>query len=151
MRVVERPDIRGQNVPCVECDKSTRSHRLENPEYEEYEEVWEEEAEEYQGKKKKADEELTEEEVVIRYRLLTQQVCMCHGCWVPKREKALGFLGRNKDLWVKDASSYISRIKRFLKSWNYYGFDDELAVSYQEDIRSVRAALKNSAGISEEE
>ena len=43
------------------------------------------------------------------------------------------------------------RIKKFLKSWNYYGFDNELDSKVQEDIDSVRTALRNSAGISEEE
>ena len=52
MRIVERPDIKGDFVPCVECGTMTRSHRLESPRYEEYEEVWEDELEEYQGRKK---------------------------------------------------------------------------------------------------
>ena len=51
MRIVERPDIKGDFVPCIECGSKTRSHRLENPRYEEYEEVWEDELEEYQGRK----------------------------------------------------------------------------------------------------
>ena len=105
---------------------------------------------EYQGRKK-VEEEEEEEDVVIRYRLHNAQVCMCHKCWLPKRKKATAFLIRNKEQWVKNAPSYISRIKSFLKSWNYYGFDDELELAYQEDINSVRTALKNSAGISEEE
>ena len=88
MRVIERPEIKGGNVSCVSCGKSTRSHRLENPEYEEYEELWEDEPEEYQARKKGEEDTLTEEEVIIRYRLMTEQVCMCHGCWTEKRNKA---------------------------------------------------------------
>mgnify|MGYP003320452107 CR=1 FL=1 len=45
MRIIARPDIKGDFVPCVECGSMTRSHRLENPRYEEYEEVWEDELE----------------------------------------------------------------------------------------------------------
>jgi len=149
MRIVERPEIKGGFVPCDSCGVGTRSHVLQIAEYEEYEEVWEEELQEYQGRKKKEEEE--EEDVVIRYRLHNKQVCMCHTCWTPKREKATVFLLNNKDEWIRDAPSYISRIKRFLKSWNYYGFDNELALNHQEYINSVRTALKNSAGISEEE
>ena len=31
------------------------------------------------------------------------------------------------------------RIKKFLKSWNYYGFDNELELKHQEDVKRVRA------------
>mgnify|MGYP003389519199 CR=1 FL=1 len=151
MRIIERPEVKGGFVPCIECGVGTRSHVLETAEYEEYEELWEDDdLQEYQGRKK-VEEEEEEEDVVIRYRLHNAQVCMCHKCWLPKRKKATAFLIRNKEQWVKNAPSYISRIKSFLKSWNYYGFDDELELAYQEDINSVRTALKNSAGISEEE
>ena len=151
MRIIERPEVKGGFVPCIECEVGTRSHVLESAEYEEYEEVWEDdELQEYQGRKK-AEEEEEEEEVVIRYRLHNEQVCMCHKCWMPKRQKALAFLTTNKDTWVKDGASHLRRVTKFLRSWNYYGFDDELPSNYQEDIKSVRMALKNSAGISEEE
>jgi len=43
MRIIERPEVKGGFVPCVECGVGTRSHVLENAEYEEYEEVWEDE------------------------------------------------------------------------------------------------------------
>ena len=148
MRIIERPEVKGGFVPCVECGVGTRSHVLETAEYEEYEEVWEDELEEYQGRKKVEEEA---EDVIIRYRLHNAQVCMCQKCWSPKKARATAFLTRNKEEWLANAPSYISRIKRFLKSWNHYGFDDELEVTHQEDIKSVRTALKNSAGISEEE
>ena len=151
MRIIERPEVKGGFVPCIECEVGTRSHLLETAEYEEYEEVWEDDdLQEYQGRKK-IEEDEEEEDVVIRYRLHNAQVCMCHKCWLPKRKKAITFLTRNKEDWVGNTLSYISRIKRFLKSWNYYGFDDELEPTHQEDIKSVRAALKTGAGISEEE
>ena len=152
MRIIERPEVKGSFVPCIECGAGTRSHVLETAEYEEYEEIWEDEdLQEYQGRKKAEEEDEEEEDVVIRYRLHNAQVCMCHKCWLPKRKKAITFLSRNKEEWVKNAPSYISRIKSFLKSWNYYGFDDELEVTHQADIKGVRSALKNSAGIGEEE
>lgn len=152
MRVIERPEIKGGNVSCANCGKSTRSHRLENPEYEEYEELWEDEPEEYQARKKTVDEEnLTEEEIVIRYRLLTEQVCLCHDCWLVKKKRALFFLESNKDTWIREGVSHLFRITRFIKSWNYYGFDTDLEAMYQEDIENVRNAVKNSTGISEEE
>ena len=152
MRVIERPEIKGGNVSCVSCGKSTRSHRLENPEYEEYEELWEDEPEEYQARKKtKDEEELTEEEVVIRYRLMTEQVCMCHGCWTEKRNKATSFLNQNRDAWVKDAPTYMVRIKKFLSSWGYYGFSNDLDLGIQKDIIAVRTALKSGKGLGEEE
>lgn len=151
MRIVQRPDIKGSFVPCIECGSGTRSHVLESAEYEEYEEVWEDDdLQEYQGRKKKVEEE-EEEEVVIRYRLHNEQVCMCHKCWLPKRERAIGFLNKHKDEWIRDGPAQMHRIKKFLKSWNYYGFDNELDSKVQEDIDSVRTALRNSAGISEEE
>jgi hypothetical protein len=149
MRIIERPEVKGGFVPCNECGVGTRSHVLEGAEYEEYEEVWEDELQEYQGRKKKEEEE--EEEVIIRYRLHNEQVCMCHKCWTPKRKKAIGFLNKHKEDWVSDGPAQMHRIKKFLKSWNYYGFDNELDSKVQEDIEGVRAALKNSAGISEEE
>ena len=150
MRIVQRPEIKGSFVPCIECGVGTRSHVLESAEYEEYEEVWEDDdLQEYQGRKKKVEDE--EEEVVIRYRLHNEQVCMCHKCWLPKREKAIGFLNKHKDEWIRDGPAQMHRIKKFLKSWNYYGFDNELDSKVQEDIDSVRTALRNSAGISEEE
>jgi hypothetical protein len=148
MRVIERPEIKGGNVACIDCGQSTRSHRLENPEYEEYEEVWEEDGEEYQGRKKPTEDGLSEEEVVIRYRLLTEQICMCHGCWTTKRTKAVAFLQKNKGSWVKDAPIYMVRIKKFLTSWSYYDFGAEQDVLG--DITAVRTALKGK-GLSEEE
>ena len=151
MRIVERPDIKGKQVPCVSCGVMTRSHVLESAEYEEYEEVWEDDdLQEYQGRKKKTDED-DEEDVIIRYRLHNAQVCMCHKCWLVKKEKALRSLDKHKDDWIREGAAQMHRIKRFLKSWNYYGFDNELEHKHQEDIESVRAALRNSAGISEEE
>ena len=61
MRIVERPDIKGSQVPCVSCGVMTRSHVLEHAEYEEYEEVWEDDdLQEYQGRKK-VEEEKEEE------------------------------------------------------------------------------------------
>ena len=62
MRIVERPDIKGNHVPCISCGvNTTRSHVLEYAEYEEYEEVWEDDdLQEYQGRKK-VDEEKEEE------------------------------------------------------------------------------------------
>ena len=148
MRIIERPEVKGGFVPCIECAVGTRSHVLEGAEYEEYEEVWEDELQEYQGRKKVEEEE---EEVIIRYRLHNEQVCMCHKCWTPKREKAVGFLNKHKEDWVSDGPAQMHRIKKFLKSWNYYGFDNELDSKVQEDIEGVRTALKNCAGISEEE
>lgn len=151
MRIIERPDIKGSFVPCVKCGSGTRSHVLESAEYEEYEEVWEDDdLQEYQGRKKKVDEE-EEEDVVIRYRLHNAQVCMCHKCWLVKRSKAIAVLNKNKDDWIREGAAQMHRIKRFLKSWNYYGFDNELELKHQEDVDSVRAALKNSAGLGEEE
>ena len=43
------------------------------------------------------------------------------------------------------------RIKKFLKSWSYYGFDSELELEHQGKIERVRDALRNSAGLGEEE
>ena len=88
MRIVERPDIKGNQVPCVSCGVMTRSHVLEHAEYEEYEEVWEDDdLQEYQGRKKVEEEK--EEEVVIRYRLHTEKTCICHKCWLDKKAKAI--------------------------------------------------------------
>ena len=87
MRIVERPDIKGKPVPCVSCGVMTSSHVLESAEYEEYEEVWEDDdLQEYQGRKKKVDEE-EEEDVVIRYRLHNEKICICHKCWLEKKAK----------------------------------------------------------------
>ena len=150
MRIVERPQVKGGFVPCVECGVGTRSHVLESAEYEEYEEVWEDDdLQEYQGRKKQEEEE-EEEDIVIRYRLHNEQVCMCHKCWTPKRKKAVAFLVSNKDTWAKESSYHLRRITKFLKSWNYYRFDGELELAYREDIETVRNALK-SAGSGEEE
>ena len=99
-------------------------HVLETAEYEEYEEVWEDELEEYQGRKKKDEEE--EEEIVIRYRLVNEQVCMCHKCWVPKRDKAVSFLNKHKDDWVRDAPAQMHRIRKFLS----HGLTMALTMSY---------------------
>ncbi len=149
MRIIERPDIKGDFVPCVECGSMTRSHRLENPRYEEYEEVWEDELEEYQGRKKQDEED--EEEVMIRYRLVDAQICMCHRCWVVKRERATKFLNQNKENWVNDTTSYLKRIRKFLQSWSYYDFDTEITQQVKKDVESVKNALALTAGLGEEE
>ena len=150
MRIVERPDIKGSQVPCVSCGVMTRSHVLEHAEYEEYEEVWEDDdLQEYQGRKKVEEER--EEDVVIRYRLHTETTCICHKCWLEKKAKAIKFLDKNKDTWVREGVAQMHRIKRFLKSWSYYGFDNELELEYQGKIERVRDALRNSAGLGEEE
>ncbi len=150
MRIVERPDIKGSQVPCVSCGVHTRSHVLEHAEYEEYEEVWEDDdLQEYQGRKKVEEEK--EEEVIIRYRLHTEKTCICHKCWLDKKAKAINFLDKNKDTWVREGVAQMHRIKRFLKSWSYYGFDNELELEYQGKIEGVRDALRNSAGLGEEE
>ena len=151
MRIVERPDIKGNHVPCIVCGVHTRSHVLESAEYEEYEEVWEDDdLQEYQGRKKKEVEE-EEEDIVIRYRLHNEKTCICHRCWLEKKGRAIRTLHKHKGDWVRDGPAQMHRIKRFLKSWNYYGFDSELEAIHQEDIKGVRSALRASAGISEEE
>tara|TARA_A200000159_G_scaffold135568_1_gene134708 strand:+ start:1131 stop:1592 length:462 start_codon:yes stop_codon:yes gene_type:complete len=153
MRIVERPDIKGDFVPCVECGAGTRSHRLESPRYEEYEEVWEDELEEYQGRKKQGEDEDGEEEelVTIRYRLVDAQVCMCHGCWVPKRTKAINFLNKHKAEWLADTTSYLRRIRKFLQSWSYYNFDTEISQEIRESIEDIKGALALTMGLGEEE
>ena len=150
MRIVERPDIKGKHVPCISCGVNTRSHILETAEYEEYEEVWEDdEIEEYQARKKGSKEEEDDEEnIVIRYRLHTEKTCMCHRCWVDKRAKAVKFLNKNKATWLAEGVTHLTRIKRFMNSWNYYQFGQELEVSVQEDIDAIRDAL---LGLGEEE
>ena len=150
MRIVERPDIKGSQVPCVSCGVMTRSHVLEHAEYEEYEEVWEDDdLQEYQGRKKVEEEK--EEEIIIRYRLHTEKTCICHKCWLEKKAKAIKFLDKNKETWVREGPAQMHRIKKFLKSWSYYGFDNELELEYQGKIERVRDALRNSAGLGEEE
>ena len=150
MRIVERPDIKGGQVPCVSCGVMTRSHVLEHAEYEEYEEVWEDDdLQEYQGRKKVEEEK--EEEIIIRYRLHTEKTCICHKCWLEKKAKAIKFLDKNKETWVREGPAQMHRIKKFLKSWSYYGFDSELELEHQGKIERVRDALRNSAGLGEEE
>lgn len=150
MRIVERPDIKGKHVQCISCGVNTRSHILETAEYEEYEEVWEDdEIEEYQARKKGSKEEEDDEEnIVIRYRLHTEKTCMCHRCWVDKKAKAVKFLNKNKATWLKEGVTHLTRIKKFMNSWNYYQFGQELEVSVQEDIDAIRDAL---LGLGEEE
>ena len=150
MRIVERPDIKGNHVPCISCGVNTRSHILEYAEYEEYEEVWEDEdLQEYQGRKKVEEEK--EEEIIIRYRLHNEKTCICHKCWLDKKAKAIKFLDKNKETWVREGPAQMHRIKKFLKSWSYYGFDSELELEHQGQIERVRDALRNSAGLGEEE
>ena len=149
MRIVERPDIKGKHVQCISCGVNTRSHILETAEYEEYEEVWEDdEIEEYQARKKGSKEEDDEENIVIRYRLHTEKTCMCHRCWVDKKAKAVKFLNKNKATWLEEGATHLTRIKKFMNSWNYYQFGQELEVSIQEDIDAIRDAL---LGLGEEE
>lgn len=149
MRIVERPDIKGKHVQCISCGVNTRSHILETAEYEEYEEVWEDdEIEEYQARKKGSKEEDEEEHIVIRYRLHTEKTCMCHRCWVDKKAKAVKFLNKNKATWLEEGVTHLTRIKKFMSSWNYYQFGQGLEVSIQEDIDAIRDAL---LGLGEEE
>ena len=72
--------------------------------------------------------------MVIRYRLHTEKTCICHKCWLEKKAKAIKFLDKNKDTWVREGVAQMHRIKRFLKSWSYYGFDNELELEYQGKI-----------------
>ena len=148
MRIVERPNIKGKQVQCISCGVATRSHILETAEYEEYEEVWEdEEIEEYQGRKK-GNEEDEEENIVIRYRLHAEKTCICHRCWLDKRVKAVAFLNKSKTTWLKEGTIHLARIKKFMSSWNYYQFGQELEETIQADIDSIRDAL---LGLGEEE
>ena len=146
MRIVERPDVKGKHVQCVSCGVNTRSHVLEAAEYEEYEEIWEEDdLQEYQGRKKFEEEE---EEVIIRYRLHNEKTCMCHSCWLDKKAKAVKFLNKNKETWLKEGTVHLTRIKKFMSSWKYYQFGQELEPTIQEDIDAIRNAL---LGFGEEE
>ena len=111
--------------------------------------MWEDELEEYQGRKKQDEEE--EEEVLIRYRLVDSQVCMCHRCWVVKRGRAIKFLNKHKDEWVSDTSSYLRRIRKFLQSWAYYQFDSEVSAEIMAHVEEVKNALALTAGLGEEE
>lgn len=147
MRIVERPDVKGKHVQCVSCGVNTRSHILEAAEYEEYEEIWEEDdLQEYQGRKKFEEEK--EEEVIIRYRLHNEKTCMCHSCWLDKKAKAVKFLNKNKETWLKEGTVHLTRIKKFMSSWKYYQFGQELEPTIQEDIDAIRNAL---LGFGEEE
>ena len=147
MRIVERPDVKGKHVQCVSCGVNTRSHVLEAAEYEEYEEIWEEDdLQEYQGRKKFEEEK--EEEVIIRYRLHNEKTCMCHSCWLDKKAKAVKFLNKNKETWLKEGTVHLTRIKKFMSSWKYYQFSQELEPTIQEDIDAIRNAL---LGFGEEE
>ena len=147
MRIVERPDVKGKHVQCVSCGVNTRSHVLEAAEYEEYEEIWEEDdLQEYQGRKKFEEEK--EEEVIIRYRLHNEKTCMCHSCWLDKKAKAVKFLNKNKETWLKEGTVHLTRIKKFMSSWKYYQFGQELEPTIQEDIDAIRNAL---LGFGEEE
>jgi len=149
MRIVERPEIKGRHVQCISCGVNTRSHVLEIAEYEEYEEVWEDdEIEEYQARKKGSQEEDEEENIVIRYRLHTEQTCICHTCWLDKKAKAVKFLNKNKATWLEEGAIHLTRIKKFMSSWNYYHFGQELEESTQEDIDAIKNAL---LGLGEEE
>ena len=147
MRIVERPDVKGKHVQCVSCGVNTRSHILEAAEYEEYEEIWEEDdLQEYQGRKKFEEEK--EEEVIIRYRLHNEKTCMCHSCWLDKKAQAVKFLNKNKETWLKEGTVHLTRIKKFMSSWKYYQFGQELEPTIQEDIDAIRNAL---LGFGEEE
>ena len=147
MRIVERPDVKGKHVQCVSCGVNTRSHILEAAEYEEYEEIWEEDdLQEYQGRKKFEEEK--EEEVIIRYRLHNEKTCMCHSCWLDKKAKAVKFLNKNKETWLKEGTVHLTRIKKFMSSWKYYQFGQELEPTIEEDIDAIRNAL---LGFGEEE
>lgn len=147
MRIVERPDVKGKHVQCVSCGVNTRSHVLEAAEYEEYEEIWEDDdLQEYQGRKKFEEEK--EEEVIIRYRLHNEKTCMCHTCWLDKKAKAVKFLNKNKETWLKEGTVHLTRIKKFMNSWKYYQFSQELEPTIQEDIDAIRNAL---LGLGEEE
>ena len=126
---------------------NTRSHVLEAAEYEEYEKIWEEDdLQEYQGRKKFEEEK--EEDVIIRYRLHNEKTCMCHSCWLDKKAKAVKFLNKNKETWLKEGTVHLTRIKKFMSSWKYYQFGQELEPTIQEDIDAIRNAL---LGFGEEE
>jgi hypothetical protein len=140
MRVIVRPEIKVIAVPCVVCSKKTRSHVLELPEYEEIDIVIEDgHLEEYQGRSKKGEEE---PEVITTYDRLTDPVCMCHGCWVIKKQTAVKTLMSKKGDWLESPGTNMKRISVFLESWLYYNFNRELAPDIKATIKEVRMALK---------
>ena len=133
MRIVERPDVKGKHVQCVSCGVNTRSHVLEAAEYEEYEEIWEEDdLQEYQGQR--SLKKRKREEVIIRYRLHNEKTCMCHSCWLGKKAKAVKFLNKNKETWLKEGTVHLTRIKKFMSSWKYYQFGQELSQPFRKTL-----------------
>ena len=143
MRIIERPDIKGDFVPCVECSSMTRSHRLESPRYEEYEEVWEDELEEYQGRKKQEEEaEAEEEEVVIRYRLVDAQVCMCHKCWLVKQAKFADLVKIKYELWMDKTILHAAEIKKAVNTQIAYDFEDDTTIHA---LKNLAKQLKEAA------
>jgi len=140
MKVIERPELKTIAVGCVVCGKKTRSHVLERPDYEEIDIVIEDgHLEEYQGRSTQTDEK---PEIYTTYERLTDPVCMCHGCWVAKKETAVKTLMSKKGNWLESPGTNMKRINVFLESWLYYNFNKGLEPDIKASIKEVRMALK---------
>jgi hypothetical protein len=121
MKVVKLPEVKSPYGKCVECGVGSRSHVLEYPDYEEYEVQVCHDREEYQAAQR-GDDPGEDAEYEVRYQRLTEPEVMCHRCWVIQREKAVNFLIKNTDKWAEDMPNNISKIRKFLKDWQYFDF-----------------------------
>lgn len=150
MKVVKRLEIKAPYGSCTECGSRTRSHVMEYPEYEEFEEQIFRDLEEYQAAKKGEDPE-EDAEYAIRYRRLNEPEVMCHRCWVPQREKATNFLQKKMDVWKTDPLTNMPKIRKFLKDWDYMGFNEEEHYYGVLLVQEIKKIAKDAVIGSEEE
>jgi hypothetical protein len=119
---------------------------LEYPDYEEYEEEIPEELQDYQGRKKKEEEE---PEIIIKYEQLNEPTVICHKCWVKQRVKACDFLDKQGNEWNENFTVLLPKINKFVKDWMYFDFSGlrETVIPKQDDydqlVKALAVRIKN--------
>lgn len=121
---------------CKSCGKGTRSHVLEPAKYEEFI------AEEIIGQSdefaSKAWEEVDE---VVKYRLATEPIVLCHVCWDEQQIKLERLVEESIDKWLERPIFYANRIHAIIDTCSYYKFE-KLDFHCKRLLNSIKEATK---------
>ena len=122
---------------CIECGVGTRSHIIRDPIYEPY---LQETRIRFEG------EDDGDVPTVQKWELTEDAEVMCHKCWVSLREKTFKQLKRDGGKWIESPLPNSQRIKSFLKRWQDFAFDEEMAdPEMNEIVEQLKEAIRRSA------
>ena len=122
---------------CIECGNGTRSHVIREPIYEPY---LQETRVRFEG------EEDGDVPTVQKWELSEDAEVMCHKCWVALREKTFKQLKRDGATWIESPLPNSQRIKSFLKRWQDFAFDEEMAdPEMNEIVEQLKESIRRAA------